>query len=195
LIHPFVNMPSYSAIIIGFAAVAALIQPTPAPPLVIVSTLAAGAIAAGAAVSGVNTATMEGLIPSKRSAGAQAGMSVFQQCLDDSARNTVPPTLAFTGPNAFTIYGASQSCYDAVNEYQKYNDGALDAILGTASVQGGNSIVLNQVPNSAMQDAYTVWGQIKAAGIATAPIPASPPASSSSSSTSGEWTHWSRRSY
>ncbi|KAJ9606024.1 hypothetical protein H2200_009873 [Cladophialophora chaetospira] len=183
-------MLSRTAIIVGFAAFAALIQPTPAPPLAIAGVgvaLGAGAATAGAAASNALRRRGDQGPPG----GPEAGVSSLQQCLDDSATTSSLPSMTFPGTNSISISGMPQSCYDAVNEYNQYNDiGTLNGLYGSATVQG-DSIALSQVPNYVMQNAYAFWGSSSAfggpssSGPRNGPGPAGPP----------NGGHWSRRSY
>lgn len=182
--NPSFIMLSRTAIIIGFAAFAALIQPTPAPPLAIAAAgvaLGAGAATAGAAAAGLKRRDQG----PPGGQGAGAGVSSLQQCLDDSATTSSLPSMTFSGSNTVTISGMPQSCYDAINEYNQYNDiGTLNSLYGSASVQG-DGIALSQVPDYVMQNAYAFWGSSAATG---GPAPSSP-------KTGPSGAHWSRRSY
>ncbi|KIX02315.1 uncharacterized protein Z518_08256 [Rhinocladiella mackenziei CBS 650.93] len=177
-------MLSSTAIIVGFAAFAALIQPTPAPPLAIAGVgvaLGAGAATAGAAASG-------GL--KRRDQGPPgSGVSHLQQCLDDSATTSSLPTMTFDGSNAVTVHGMPQSCYDAINEYNQYDDiGTLNSLYGKAVVQG-DGIALSQVPDYVMQNAWAFWGS---SGSFAGSAPSGP---NTAPSTKPSGKHWSRRSY
>lgn len=178
-------MLSRTAIIIGFAAFAALIQPTPAPPLAIAAAgvaLGAGAATAGAAAAGLKRRDQGW--SGGPGADAGSGVSSLQQCLDDSATTSSLPSMSFSGSNAVTISGMPQSCYDAINEYNKYNDiGTLNSLYGSAAVQG-DSIALTQVPNYVMQNAYAFWGSSAATGGQGPSGPKTGPSGG----------HWSRRS-
>ena len=180
-------MLSRTAIIVGFAAFAALIQPTPAPPLAIAAAgvaLGAGAATAGAAAAGLRRRDGGG-----PPGGPEAGVSSLQQCLDDSAKTSSLPSMSFSGSNAMTISGMPQSCYDAINEYNQYNDiGTLNSVYGTAVVQG-DGIALSQVPNYVMQNAYAFWGSSAATG---GPGPQGPKTGPGGPPNGA---HWSRRSY